>query len=195
MLNRALIFKKYLSFYFVPVSNMNIKRERMKVIKQNNVSTEDIDQSMDPDSHLADTKAEIGNSLEMSEQNTIERTVPSPWAAVSRTPIRKQIKSRHVSSIVVRQDLYAERKVMCQTKPTYQRRKSKEPDDASPGTTTKKDDRVNNSYCDALRYGQNVGRVLAQLSPQRRHAVMIKIDEILLDTAKERYHQHYGADP
>uniref|UniRef100_A0A182TSD1 Uncharacterized protein n=1 Tax=Anopheles melas TaxID=34690 RepID=A0A182TSD1_9DIPT len=166
----------------------------MKVIKQYNDSTEDIDQSMDADSHLADTKTEIGNSLEMLQQNPIEPTVPSAWAAVSRTPIRKQIKSRHVSSVVARQDLYTERKVMYQTKPTYQRRKSKEPDDAFPGTTTK-DDRLTNSYCDALRYGQNVGRVLAQLSPQRRHAVMIKIDEILLDTAKKRYHQHYGADP
>nr|XP_040225432.2 uncharacterized protein LOC120951023 [Anopheles coluzzii] len=165
------------------------------VIKQNNDSTEDMDQSMDAVSHLADTKTATGNSLEMSGQNPIERTVPPPWAAVSRTPIRKQINSRHVSSVVVRQDLYAKRKVMYQTNPTYQRRKSNEPDDASPGTTTQKDDRVTNSYCDALRYGQNVGRVLAQLSPQRRHAVMIKIDEILLDTAKERYQQQYGADP
>lgn len=185
---------EFLCFRYI-LTPSNIINTSKQVIKQNNYSTEDMDQSMDAVSHLADTKTATGNSLEMSGQNPIERTVPSPWAAVSRAPIRKQTQSRHVSSVVVRQDLYAKRKVMYQTNPTYQRRKSNEPDDASPGTTTQKDDRVTNSYCDALRYGQNVGRVLAQLSPQRRHAVMIKIDEILLDTAKERYQQHYGTDP
>ena len=30
-LHRVLIFKEHLSFYFIPVSNMNIKRERTKV--------------------------------------------------------------------------------------------------------------------------------------------------------------------